>query len=145
MRCWRCATSSFEHRLPISPTISKRILFRFAKELRSSFGDDDSGKHARRPNVDGTSQVNRLVQRTALTASVRNALAHSLSSNDVCCQARGRFGFLPEYDEDLADVLYRLRSGAPADFLEDRLAPGTIGAVHANLYQLVALQAAVDF
>jgi len=42
-------------------------------------------------------------------------------------------------------VLYRLRSRADTYLLENRLAPGTIGAVHANLDQLVALQAAIDF
>src|SRR5438128_897274 len=89
MSCWRCATSSFEHRLPISPTISKRILFRFAKELRSSFGDDDSGKHARRPNVDGTSQVNRLVQRTALYADRFSSAAALMPQPRATVRAEG--------------------------------------------------------
>jgi len=42
-------------------------------------------------------------------------------------------------------MLNRLRSGPPANLLKNRLAPGAIGAVHANLDQLVAFQTAVDF
>ena len=42
-------------------------------------------------------------------------------------------------------MLNRLRSGLPANFLQNRLAPGTIGAGNANLDQLVAFQSAVDF
>jgi len=42
-------------------------------------------------------------------------------------------------------VLDRLRSGPPANLLEDRLAPGAIGAGNAHLDQLVAFQTAVDF
>jgi len=42
-------------------------------------------------------------------------------------------------------VLNRLRSGPPANLLENRLAAGAVGAVHSNLDQLVALQSAVDF
>ena len=57
----------------------------------------------------------------------------------------GRFRIFPEQDEDLADVLNRLRSGPPANFLKNRLAPGTIGAIHSHLDQLVAFQTAIDF
>ncbi len=42
-------------------------------------------------------------------------------------------------------MLNRLRSSPPANLLEDRLAPGTIGAVYANLDQLVAFQTTIDF
>src|SRR6266513_6166256 len=53
--------AELEHFLP--PSVDRRrILFRFAGELRSSFGDGDSGKDARCPNVDGTSQIDRFIQ-----------------------------------------------------------------------------------
>src|SRR6266487_2588123 len=47
----------------LAPSLGRRrTLFRFAGELRSSFGDRDSGKDARCPNVDGTSQIDRFIQ-----------------------------------------------------------------------------------
>jgi hypothetical protein len=42
-------------------------------------------------------------------------------------------------------MLYRLRSAPPANFPEDRLAPGTIRAVHAHFDQLVTFQTTLDF
>ncbi len=42
-------------------------------------------------------------------------------------------------------MLYWLRSGPPANLLEDRLARGAIGAGNANLDQLVAFQTVIDF
>ena len=63
----------------------------------------------------------------------------------MCFSWIGRPNVLPEQDEDFANVLYRLGSCAGAYLLENRLAPGTIGAAHAHLDQLVAFQAAVDF
>jgi hypothetical protein len=58
---------------------------------------------------------------------------------------RRRFGVLTEQDEDLADVLNRLRSGSAADLREDRFALVAVGAGNAHFDKLVAFQAAVDF
>src|SRR5712691_4577805 len=43
-------------------------LFRFARELRGAFGNDDSRQHARCPNVDSAPQINGFVQRATLYA-----------------------------------------------------------------------------
>ena len=41
---------------------STTTLFRFARELRGAFRNDDSCQHARCPNVDSAPQINWLVQ-----------------------------------------------------------------------------------
>ena len=56
-----------------------------------------------------------------------------------------RFGVLTEQDEDLSDVLNRLRSGSAADLREDHSALGAVGARNAHFDKLVAFQTAVDF
>jgi len=56
-----------------------------------------------------------------------------------------RFGVRTEQDENLSDVLNRLRFGSSANLLEDRFALGTIGARNAHFDKLVAFQATVDF
>jgi len=56
-----------------------------------------------------------------------------------------RFGVLTKQDEDLSDVLNRLRSGSAADLREDHFALGAVGARNAHFDKLVAFQTAVDF
>src|SRR6266853_918112 len=97
----------------------RRTLFRFARELRSSFGDRDSGKHARCPNVGGMSQVNRLIQRTTLyadrfgsaaplmpqpraTVRAESALQHVTSVGGACpkCGCASCHAKCPPRDDD---------------------------------------------
>src|SRR6267154_3125578 len=47
---------------------SATTLFRFSRELRGAFGNDDSRQHARRPNVDSAPEIDRFVQRATLYA-----------------------------------------------------------------------------
>lgn len=52
---------------------------------------------------------------------------------------------LAEHDENLTDVLNRLRSGPPANLRKYRLAFRAVRAARTHLNQIVALQAAFDF
>src|SRR5882757_7523697 len=47
---------------------SATTLFRFSRELRGAFRNDDSRQHARCPNVDSAPQIDRFVQRATLYA-----------------------------------------------------------------------------
>ena len=63
----------------------------------------------------------------------------------MCFSWIGRPNVLPEQDEDLSDVLNRLRSGSAADLCEDHFALGAIGGRNAHFDKLVAFQTSVDF
>jgi hypothetical protein len=52
---------------------------------------------------------------------------------------------LAKNDEDLADMLNRLRPGAATDFFEERFAGVPIRIPSTNLDQLVSFQSAFDF
>src|SRR6266853_2100299 len=110
--------------------ITKSAGFRRAEDALG-YGAQDHLRGDRRERLGGG-------RGTALTPA-------SYPAERVLSRTGGRFRILPEQDEDLADVLNRLRSGLPANLLKDRLASRAIGAVHAHFDQLVAFQTAIDF